>query len=140
MLRGYGFTTTPAGCTLTGSIVATAADVPARPLGNHLRTTLALMPWLSAIPDTEAPGSRHWAATSRLNWSVKVRRFLARSCAGIGTPFLASACFMVDAIFTPPDIMSQVLLAVPLWLLYELGMVLAQFIKPVKKPEVDQVA
>jgi len=31
-------------------------------------------------------------------------------------------------------------LAVPLWLLYELGMVLAQFIKPVKKPEVDQVA
>ena len=29
--------------------------------------------------------------------------------------------FVVGAIFTPPDVVSQLLLAVPLWLLYELG-------------------
>ncbi len=55
-------------------------------------------------------------------------------------PYVIVGAFIIGAIFTPPDIMSQVLLAVPLWLLYEIGMVLAQFIKPVKKPEVDQVA
>ena len=58
----------------------------------------------------------------------------------ISNYILIVGAFIIGAIFTPPDIMSQVLLAVPLWLLYELGMVLAQFIKPVKKPEVDQVA
>jgi len=31
------------------------------------------------------------------------------------------------AIFTPPDVVSQLMLAVPLWLLYELGLLLARF-------------
>ena len=48
--------------------------------------------------------------------------------------------FVIGAIFTPPDVMSQVLLAVPLCLLYELGIVLAQFVKPVPRLEVDQAA
>ena len=38
--------------------------------------------------------------------------------------------FVVGAIFTPPDVVSQLLLAVPLWLLYELGLVLARFVAP----------
>ena len=33
--------------------------------------------------------------------------------------------FVIGAIFTPPDVVSQVMLAVPLWLLYELGIVVA---------------
>ena len=45
-------------------------------------------------------------------------------------PYVIVGAFVIGAIFTPPDIMSQVLLAVPLWLLYELGLLLAQFIKP----------
>ena len=55
-------------------------------------------------------------------------------------PYVIVGAFVVGAIFTPPDIMSQVLLAVPLWLLYELGILVAQFIKPQRKPgaEIDQ--
>jgi sec-independent protein translocase protein TatC len=33
----------------------------------------------------------------------------------------------VAAIFTPPDVVSQLLLAIPLVVLYELGIVLARF-------------
>jgi sec-independent protein translocase protein TatC len=36
--------------------------------------------------------------------------------------------FVVGAVFTPPDILSQVMLAVPLWLLFELGLLVARFI------------
>lgn len=59
-------------------------------------------------------------------------------------PYVIVGAFVIGAIFTPPDVMSQVLLAVPLWLLYELGIVLAQFVKPVAKAnpddEIDQTA
>jgi sec-independent protein translocase protein TatC len=55
-------------------------------------------------------------------------------------PYVIVGAFVIGAIFTPPDIMSQVLLAVPLWLLYELGMFVARFIKPITKPEADQIA
>ena len=56
-------------------------------------------------------------------------------------PYVIVGAFVIGSIFTPPDIMSQVLLAVPLWLLYELGLLLAQFIKPIPKPapENDQI-
>lgn len=56
-------------------------------------------------------------------------------------PYVIVGAFVIGAIFTPPDIMSQMLLAVPLWLLYELGLLLAQFIKPIPKsaPENDQI-
>ncbi len=35
---------------------------------------------------------------------------------------------VLGAIFTPPDVISQVMLAVPLWFLYELGILLARFV------------
>ena len=43
-------------------------------------------------------------------------------------PYVIVGAFVVGAVFTPPDILSQFLLAVPLWLLYELGIILAVFI------------
>jgi sec-independent protein translocase protein TatC len=43
-------------------------------------------------------------------------------------PYAIVGAFIVGAIFTPPDVVSQLMLAVPLWLLYELGLVLARFI------------
>jgi sec-independent protein translocase protein TatC len=55
-------------------------------------------------------------------------------------PYVIVGAFVIGAIFTPPDVMSQVLLAVPLWLLYELGIVLAQFVKPVAKGAADTEA
>lgn len=42
-------------------------------------------------------------------------------------PYVIVGAFIVAAIFTPPDVMSQLLLAIPLVVLYELGIVLARF-------------
>jgi len=42
-------------------------------------------------------------------------------------PYVIVGAFVVGAILTPPDIVSQFMLAVPLCLLYELGIVLARF-------------
>ena len=47
-------------------------------------------------------------------------------------PYVIVGAFIVGAIFTPPDVVSQVMLAVPLWILYELGIFVSQWItKPV---------
>jgi len=43
-------------------------------------------------------------------------------------PYVIVGAFVVGAIFTPPDILSQVMLAVPLWFLYEVGIVLSRFV------------
>ncbi len=43
-------------------------------------------------------------------------------------PYVVVAAFVIGAIFTPPDMVSQVMLAVPLWLLYELGIFVAQWV------------
>jgi sec-independent protein translocase protein TatC len=45
-------------------------------------------------------------------------------------PYVIVGAFVVGAIFTPPDVISQMLLAVPLWLLYELGLVAARLWQP----------
>ncbi|MDP1597307.1 MAG: twin-arginine translocase subunit TatC [Methylotenera sp.] len=41
--------------------------------------------------------------------------------------YVVVGAFVIGAIFTPPDIISQFMLAVPMWLLYELGIVVAKF-------------
>ena len=43
-------------------------------------------------------------------------------------PYVIVGAFVVGAIFTPPDVVSQVLLALPLWLLYEIGIVCARIV------------
>jgi len=49
-------------------------------------------------------------------------------------PYVIVGAFVVGAIFTPPDVISQFMLAMPLWVLYELGIIVAALItKP--KPE-----
>ena len=45
-------------------------------------------------------------------------------------PYVIVGAFIIGAIFTPPDIISQFMLAVPMWLLYEIGILVAQFIQP----------
>ena len=47
-------------------------------------------------------------------------------------PYVIVGAFVIGAIFTPPDVISQLMLAIPLCLLYELGMLMARF---VAKPE-----
>jgi sec-independent protein translocase protein TatC len=43
-------------------------------------------------------------------------------------PYMIVGAFVIAAIVTPPDVLSQLLLAVPLWLLFELGVLLATFV------------
>ncbi len=43
-------------------------------------------------------------------------------------PYVIVGAFVIGAIFTPPDVVSQILLAVPLWLLYEAGIIVARFV------------
>jgi sec-independent protein translocase protein TatC len=40
-------------------------------------------------------------------------------------PYVIVGAFVVGAVFTPPDVLSQFLMAVPLWLLYEAGVLVA---------------
>ncbi|ACT49527.1 MULTISPECIES: twin-arginine translocase subunit TatC [Methylovorus] len=43
--------------------------------------------------------------------------------------YVIVGAFVIGAIFTPPDVISQVMLAVPLWLLYEAGILVAGFLR-----------
>jgi sec-independent protein translocase protein TatC len=45
-------------------------------------------------------------------------------------PYFIVGAFVVAAIVTPPDVVSQLALAIPMCLLYELGIFLARFFKP----------
>ena len=49
-------------------------------------------------------------------------------------PYFIVGSFVIAAIVTPPDVISQLLLAIPMCLLYELGLFLARF---VAKPKAD---
>ena len=50
-------------------------------------------------------------------------------------PYVVVGAFVVAAVVTPPDILSQLLLAVPLCLLYELGLLVARLYVPKEDPE-----
>ena len=47
-------------------------------------------------------------------------------------PYVIVGAFIVAAIFTPPDVVSQLLLAIPLVVLYELGILVARFVEKPK--------
>jgi len=36
-------------------------------------------------------------------------------------PYIVVGCFVIGMLLTPPDIISQTLLALPMWLLFEVG-------------------
>ena len=42
-------------------------------------------------------------------------------------PYVIVGAFVVGMILTPPDVISQILLAVPMWILFELGLYLSRF-------------
>jgi sec-independent protein translocase protein TatC len=50
--------------------------------------------------------------------------------------YVVVACFVVGMLLTPPDVISQSLLALPMWLLFELGILLGRII--VRKPDPDE--
>lgn len=44
-------------------------------------------------------------------------------------PYIIVGAFTAGMLLTPPDIISQVMLAVPVWLLFELGLILGRFVR-----------
>jgi sec-independent protein translocase protein TatC len=58
-------------------------------------------------------------------------------------PYVVVGAFVVSAVVTPPDVFSQLILAVPLILLYEAGIIAARLIvgkQPEKIEEEEQAA
>ena len=54
-------------------------------------------------------------------------------------PYVIVGAFVVGMLLTPPDVISQTLLAVPVWLLYEVGILCARLL-PKHAPEPDAEA
>jgi sec-independent protein translocase protein TatC len=52
-------------------------------------------------------------------------------------PYVIVGAFIIAAVVTPPDVLSQLLLAIPMCLLYEAGLLLARFIKAGEKNQTD---
>lgn len=43
-------------------------------------------------------------------------------------PYIVVGCFVVGMLLTPPDVFSQILLAVPMWMLFEIGVFFGKFV------------
>ena len=52
-------------------------------------------------------------------------------------PYVIVGCFVVGMILTPPDIFSQTLLAVPMWMLFEVGLLFGGLVRKLGEPEAD---
>lgn len=53
-------------------------------------------------------------------------------------PYIIVGAFVAGMLLTPPDIISQTLLAVPIWLLFELGLVLSRFVGKTSSEDEDE--
>lgn len=54
-------------------------------------------------------------------------------------PYVVVGCFVVGMLLTPPDIISQTLLALPMWLLFELGLVCARIFTKNRQSKDDEL-
>ena len=62
-------------------------------------------------------------ATLLLVWSgLATAESMARK-----RPYIVVGCFFIGMLLTPPDVVSQLLLAIPAWALFEVGVFLARF-------------
>lgn len=53
-------------------------------------------------------------------------------------PYIVVGCFVLGMLLTPPDIFSQTLLALPMWLLFEGGLLCARMVKPRERNEKEE--
>ena len=52
--------------------------------------------------------------------------------------YVVIGIFVVAAVLTPPDAISQVIMAIPMWLLYEGGMVMARIMQKMRREAAEQ--
>jgi sec-independent protein translocase protein TatC len=50
-------------------------------------------------------------------------------------PYVIVGCFVIGMVLTPPDVISQCLLAIPMWMLFEIGVLVAKVIGRENAPE-----
>lgn len=55
-------------------------------------------------------------------------------------PYVFLGAFVVGMFLTPPDVISQTLLAIPVYLLYELGIIMARVFTPKPAPDAEEAA
>ena len=53
-------------------------------------------------------------------------------------PYVIVGAFTIGMLLTPPDVISQVLLALPVWLLFELGVFLSRWFTPTEEPDTQE--
>ncbi|MBT4493451.1 MAG: twin-arginine translocase subunit TatC [Gammaproteobacteria bacterium] len=53
-------------------------------------------------------------------------------------PYVIVGCFVVGMLLTPPDVISQILLAFPMWILFEAGIIFAKLFKLDKREEGEE--
>ena len=53
-------------------------------------------------------------------------------------PYVIVGCFVVGMLLTPPDVISQTLLAVPMWMLYEAGIFFSRFFRKEEAEETEE--
>lgn len=55
-------------------------------------------------------------------------------------PYIVVGAFILGMLLTPPDVISQTLLALPMWLLFELGLLLAKLTSNINKKHASKAA
>lgn len=50
-------------------------------------------------------------------------------------PYIVVGCFVIGMLLTPPDVISQTLLAIPMWLLFEIGVFFSRMVENRNPPE-----
>lgn len=53
-------------------------------------------------------------------------------------PYIIVGAFILGMMLTPPDVLSQTLLAVPMWLLFEVGLALSRFYQPANTEKTEE--
>jgi sec-independent protein translocase protein TatC len=53
-------------------------------------------------------------------------------------PYIIVGAFVIGMVLTPPDIISQTLLAIPMWILFELGIMFARVYVPAREEEEEE--
>ena len=50
-------------------------------------------------------------------------------------PYIVVGCFILGMLLTPPDVVSQSLLAIPMWILFEIGVQFGRLVEPETAPD-----
>ncbi len=50
-------------------------------------------------------------------------------------PFVIVGAFIIGMLLTPPDVISQLLLAIPMWILFEAGIIVARMVRKQDEPQ-----